>query len=150
MNTMTTHPARQHLRQVSLRARPVAAAEARAQVRQAICTWEIPVDPAVAVLLTSELVTNAIKHSPGEVVILTITSTCDQFRVDVHDTSCSLPQTLTAPVDAEAGRGLLLVSSLSTSWGYHQTPAGKAVYFALDFPPRRARATAAARKGDRC
>lgn len=150
MNTMTTRPVQQHLRQVSLRARPVAAAEARAQVHQAICAWEIPVDPAVAVLLTSELVTNAIKHSPGEVVILTITSTCDQFRVDVHDTSCSLPLPLTAPVDAEAGRGLLLVSSLSTSWGCHQTPAGKAVYFALDFPPRRARGNGRSSQGDRC
>jgi len=38
---------------------------------------------------------------------------------------------LTPPVDAEAGRGLMLVASLSTDWGYYRTPAGKAVYFTL-------------------
>jgi hypothetical protein len=38
---------------------------------------------------------------------------------------------LDAPVDAEAGRGLMLVASLSSDWGYYRTPAGKAVYFTL-------------------
>jgi hypothetical protein len=33
--------------------------------------------------------------------------------------------------DAEAGRGLMLVSSLSSRWGFYPTPAGKAVYFTL-------------------
>ena len=36
-----------------------------------------------------------------------------------------------APVDAETGRGLMLVDSLSDEWGSFRTPAGKAVYFTL-------------------
>jgi hypothetical protein len=35
------------------------------------------------------------------------------------------------PPDAETGRGLVLVASLSSSWGYYRTAAGKAVYFTL-------------------
>jgi hypothetical protein len=38
-----------------------------------------------------------------------------------------------ASADAEAGRGLMLVSCLSTDWGYYPTLKGKAVYFTLAF-----------------
>jgi hypothetical protein len=37
------------------------------------------------------------------------------------------------PPGAEAGRGLVLVASPSSSWGYYRTPKGKAVYFTLAF-----------------
>ena len=127
-------PTVQRPRRISLAAGPAAAAEARRQVRAAIDAWDVPVDPEVAVLLTSELVTNAIRHEPGETVLLSITCVCGQLRVDVHDTSCSVPVPADAPPDAEAGRGLMLVASLSADWGYHRTPAGKAVYFTLAFP----------------
>jgi Histidine kinase-like ATPase domain len=134
MNTMAPiSPAVQRLRRISLTAEPEAAGEARRYVREAICTWDVPVDPHVAVLLTSELVTNAIGREPGETVMLVITRACDQLRVDVHDTSWSLPAPVDAPVDAETGRGLMLVSSLSTEWGFYRTTAGKAVYFTLAF-----------------
>jgi len=52
---------------------------------------------------------------------------------DVHDTSCTLPVPMDGPPDAETGRGLVLVASLSSSWGYYRTPTGKAVYFTLAF-----------------
>ena len=118
MNTMApTRPTVLHQRRVPLTAGPAAAAEARSQVRAAIRTWDVPVDPSVAVLLTSELVTNAIRHEAGETVTLAITCSCDQLRVDVHDTSCSLPVPVDAPADAETGRGLMLVDSLSAEWG---------------------------------
>ena len=97
----------------------------------ALCAWRAPVDPTVAALLTSELVTNAIKHEAGETITVTITCVCDQLRVDVHDTSRALPAPVDAPADAEVGRGLMLVSILATSWGFYRTPAGKAVYFTL-------------------
>jgi anti-sigma regulatory factor (Ser/Thr protein kinase) len=134
METMAPiRPAVQHLRRIALTAGPAAPAEARSQVRAAICAWDAPVDPSVAVLLTSELVTNAITHQAGETVMLVITCGCDQLRVDVHDTSWFMPVPVDAPVDAETGRGLILVASLSTDWGFYWTPAGKAVYFMLAF-----------------
>jgi len=69
------------------------------------------------------------------IIMLAITCSCGQLRVDVHDTSRVLPMLVDAPVDAEAGRGLMLVTTLSAEWGFYRTPAGKAVYFTLAFPP---------------
>jgi anti-sigma regulatory factor (Ser/Thr protein kinase) len=136
MNAMA--PTRQtelQARRVRLTTEPAAAAQARNQVRAAICTWDIPVDPGVAVLLTSELVTNAIRHELGETVMLAISCTSGQLRVEVHDTSCFMPVLVDAPADAETGRGLMLVATLSAEWGSYRTPAGKAVYFTLAFQP---------------
>ena len=83
MDTMAPiSPAVQRPRRISLTAGPAAAAEARRQVRAAICAWDIPVDPSVAVLLTSELVTNAISHEAGEMVMVVLTCTGGQLRVD--------------------------------------------------------------------
>jgi anti-sigma regulatory factor (Ser/Thr protein kinase) len=120
-------------RRISLAAGPAAAGEARSYVRAAIEAWHIPIDPHVAVLLTSELVTNAIRHEAdeNETVLLIITWTGDEMCVEVHDSSRSEPVPMDAPPDAEAGRGLMLVASLSTAWGFYRTPAGKAVYFTL-------------------
>jgi anti-sigma regulatory factor (Ser/Thr protein kinase) len=120
-----------HAYRVRLTRGLAAAAEARGQVRAAICAWDAPVDEDVAVLLTSELVTNAVKHTAGGAVTLGIQCTHGQLRVDVHDTSPSLPVLADVPADAEAGRGLALVADLSADWGFYRTPAGKAVYFTL-------------------
>jgi anti-sigma regulatory factor (Ser/Thr protein kinase) len=134
MNVMApTRPTELHACRVRLTAGPAAAPEARSRVRAAICAWDVPVDPNVAVLLTSELVTNAIRHEAGHTVTLAITCSRGQLRVDVHDTSRSWPVLVEAPADAETGRGLMLVAALSDTWGLYRTPAGKAVYFTLAF-----------------
>jgi anti-sigma regulatory factor (Ser/Thr protein kinase) len=134
MDTMARlRPTVQRPRRLTLTAGPAAPAQARRQVRAAIVAWDIPVDLDVAVLLTSELVTNALRHEAGESIMLTITSICGQLRVDVHDSSRCMPVLMDAPADAEAGRGLMLVATLSTDWGVHRTRAGKAVYFTLAF-----------------
>ena len=137
MNAMasTTLPAELRMRHVRLATGPAAPAEARSQVRTVIRNWEVPVDPYVAALLTSELVTNAIRHETGQTITLAVSCAFGQLRVDVHDTSCCLPVVVDAPVDAEAGRGLMLVATLSESWGIYRTPAGKAVYFTLALQP---------------
>ncbi len=141
MNAMApTRPTELVWRRVRLTAGPAAAAEARRQVRAAICAWDIPVDPDVAVLLTSELVTNAIRREAGGTVTLAVSCPRDQLRVDVHDTSRFWPVLQDAPADAETGRGLMLVASLSAEWGFYRTPAGKAVYFTLAFQPDLAEA----------
>jgi anti-sigma regulatory factor (Ser/Thr protein kinase) len=98
------------------------------------------VDQDVAVLLTSELVTNAVTHgtpTAGTFVLLTVACDMSGLRVDVHDGSGDLPVLDTgltdeAPADSETGRGLLLVTTLSAEWGFHRTPTGKAVYFTLE------------------
>jgi len=145
-----TAPSPQFARRVRMPPEPGAAALARAEVAAAIRAWGIGVDPDVALLLTSELVTNAVTHGVAaaadpsdcqsevaDQVTLEIIADAAGLRVDVHDGSAD-PPVLTTPAlqaEQESGRGLLLVTSLAAEWGYYPTPAGKAVYFTLDVMP---------------
>jgi len=115
---------------VALTPGPAAAAEARSHVRAAIEAWGLSADPYTAALLTSELVTNAIRHACAPVKLF-VTCSCDQLRVYVHDGSREWAIPVTATAEAEDGRGLMLVGSLATHWGCYRTSAGKAVYFTL-------------------
>lgn len=144
MNTWAPiRPTQLHSRRVRLTAGPDAAGEARRQVRAAIRAWDVPVDPDVAQLLASELVTNAIRHEASEIITVFITCCHGHLRVDVHDTSPFFPVLAEATADDETGRGLMLVDTLSARWGCDRTPAGKAVYFTLEFrsDPGRGRGT---------
>ena len=131
-------------RTIQLPASPVACGAARDHVRQALAAWGEGIDEARAqwsdathtvILLTSELVTNAITHGASPVTVA-VSWSGGQVRVEVHDRSRFLP----APwpvidhADDETGRGLLLVDTLATDWGFYRTPGGKAVYFTLDCP----------------
>jgi len=120
---------------VQLAAEPAAAARARRTVRDALRAWDLPVDDDLAVLLTSELVTNAIRHAPGQTITLDISCSREQLLVGVHDTSQAAPVRRDVPPDAETGRGLMLIATLATGWGVSPDPAGKAVYFTLAFQP---------------
>jgi anti-sigma regulatory factor (Ser/Thr protein kinase) len=130
--TAPTRPPALRSLSVSLVATPTAPAEARRHVRAAIESWDVAADPYVAALLTSELVTNAIMHTAGTVRLF-VTCSCEHLRVYVHDTSRARPVPLDPPAEAEDGRGLVLVDSLSTDWGSYRTSDGKAVYFTLAF-----------------
>ena len=136
-------PVGPHQCRIPLMADLAAAAMARSVVEDAIRAWRVHVDPDVAVLLTSELVTNAVTHgTPTADTFVLLTVGCDAagLRVDVHDGSGDLPVLDPALLDeasteAETGRGLLLVTTLSAEWGFYRTPAGKAVYFTLELLP---------------
>ena len=127
-----TRPAGLRQFRVRLTREPAAAAEARGHVRAVVAAWKIPVDPDIAVLLTSDLVTSAIVHGGGETITLAVRCSRGRLRVDVYDGSRDLPPG--GPATPPAGPGLALVAVLSTAWGSFRTPAGKAVYFTLAFP----------------
>lgn len=115
---------------VRLAREPGAAAIARCQVRAAIQIWGVPVDTDVAMLLTSDLVTNAILLSEGEKITLAIRCVAGRLRVELYDTW----RALAARAEPGTARepGLALVVALADEWGTFRTPAGMAVYFALD------------------
>lgn len=113
---------------------PTAPAEARKRVRALIGLWGIQVDAETAELLTSELVTNAVRHDAGELITLAVGCRHARLRVDVHDSASGRPGMPAGPCDdTETGRGLLIVETLADEWGIYRTPSGKAVYFALRF-----------------
>ena len=128
-----TRPAELRQRRILMTRRPAAAAEARRQVRTIIRAWEVPVDPDIAVLLTSDLVTHAVVHWNIETITLAVRCSHDQLRVDIHDTSLPLPMAVDEQAVRQPPPGLALVASLSTEWGSFLTFTGKAMYFALAF-----------------
>ena len=81
-------------------------------------------------LLTSELVTNAVLHGAGPVSVHVAWGE-GKLRVEVGDQAPELP--VLRPLDAAApnGRGLLFVDSLSSGWGVLAGDTGKTVWFTL-------------------
>jgi hypothetical protein len=128
-----TRPTELHQRRILMTRKPAAAAEARSQVRTIIRAWELPVDPDIAVLLTSDLVTHAIINWNSETITLAVRCSRGQLRVDVYDTSLPLPMAVDEQAVRQTRPGLALVAALSAEWGTFLTFTGKAMYFALAF-----------------
>jgi anti-sigma regulatory factor (Ser/Thr protein kinase) len=87
----------------------------------------------IARLLVTELVSNAVLHAGGT-VLLTIARHRGGIRVEVHDQSPNLPVMLEGRPPLEHGNGLRLVSALATSWGTdprNDSHPGKRVWFTL-------------------
>lgn len=86
----------------------------------------------VALLLMSELVTNAIRHGQGAVG-LAIKKLPSGLCVEVSDAGPGRPSALRPGPDRLGGRGLLLVERLASQWGVTPSAAGpgKTVWFAL-------------------
>jgi len=127
-----TRPAQLRQCRIRLAREPAAAAAARGHVRAVLRDWQVPVDPDIAVLLASDLVTNAIMTGVGETATLAVRCSSGRLRIDVYDGSRALP-TGSEAATRETGPGLALVAALSSAWGCFRTPAGKAVYFTLTF-----------------
>jgi len=96
-----------------------------------------------AVLLTSELVGNAICHSdsgrlPGGTVTVSLSEPADGvLRVEVGDAGSpgSEPRArLDVDQDSEGGRGLYLVELLADKWGSHLRGGGRVVWFEIGCP----------------
>ena len=88
-----------------------------------------------ALILTSELVTNAIRHG-RPAVTLAIQLEPSALTVVVTDTGPERPPLVpsTPHPDSPIGRGLVIVDALATRWGVTPQPGspGKAVWFVLD------------------
>jgi len=97
-----------------------------------------------AVLVLSELVSNAIKHArpleSGEIaVVWEITG--ELVRVAVTDGGSSTrPVPIRPSRSALGGRGLGIVSMLANEWGVDYAPAGRTVWAVLHLAGRRSRA----------
>src|SRR5687768_14338724 len=98
---------------------PSAPASARCHV-SAACAGLRPDLLEVAMLLTSELVTNAVKYG-GPRIDLTVRDEAGLLRVDVHDDGPLVPHLRTATRTCVGGRGLFLVQSLADAWGTTRT-----------------------------
>jgi anti-sigma regulatory factor (Ser/Thr protein kinase) len=133
----------------TLTALPSAAFWARRHTEEMLRNWGLPAAAEMAVLVVSELVANAVKATAGgldeserrlydrkpnalpyervaALGTVRLTVSCDRTRilVEVWDGGDGVPVRASPADDAESGRGLLLVDSLSTRWGWYPVPDG--------------------------
>ncbi|MFE9677568.1 SpoIIE family protein phosphatase [Streptomyces sp. NPDC006259] len=135
-----TAPARTSGRRSMLtiaQAEPERIAEARAQLRELLHDW--PSDDQVdsAVLLVSEMLTNVLVHTDDDALLVAEVSGGPgerRMRIEVTDTSDSLPHKRRPGELASSGRGLVLTELLADEWGVAPRGEGKTIWFELHEP----------------
>ena len=116
-------------------------AVARAFVRDTLQAWGFADVVDDAVVLTSELVTNAVIHAGTAADVQCLRyETAVRVEVADHYPEREVPIQVRGrqfrDTDSEGGRGLLLCAALASRWGVEYTAAGKHVWFQLDLPER--------------
>ena len=86
----------------------------------------------LAVLLVSELASNAVLHArtPFELVV---EDDGRRLRVEVHDDSSALPTLKDYVAESVTGRGLHIVAASADNWGFEARERGKCVWFELAY-----------------
>jgi anti-sigma regulatory factor (Ser/Thr protein kinase) len=117
---------------------PEAAGHARRFSARTLRRWRITTDDTdTALLIVSELVTNALIHTDGH-VRLDLAHHNERLRITVTDASPRTPTKPTTPSwQATGGRGILLVEAFSSAWGTTPVSGGKQIWaeLALQRPP---------------
>lgn len=105
-----------------------AAGKARTHVRAALLAWDLEdlLDPVL--LLTSEIVSNALLHA-GTPMSVCVTRVGPGVRLEVWDGSPVPPVRRRRSATATTGRGVQLLESLADSWGSTPQGSGKLVWF---------------------
>lgn len=119
--------------EVPLPSRPESAATAR-RLAQVVVLRQWGLTPKLtedAVLLVSELVGNAVRHTGARVFGLRMRRRRGWMRVEVRDPSRGLPCLMPVQEMDISGRGLFLVDRLSDRWGVDLLPRGKTTWFEM-------------------
>ncbi|MEV7997245.1 SpoIIE family protein phosphatase [Streptomyces sp. NPDC086077] len=116
-------------------------ASARSFVRDTLQGWGYADVVDDAVVLTSELVTNAVVHAGTNADVLCLRLD-GGVRIEVADHYPEREVPLQGSAvnmgspDREGGRGLQLCAALAGRWGVDYTPTHKQVWFQIDLPER--------------
>ena len=119
--------------EVPLPSRPESAATAR-RLAQVVVLRQWGLTPKMtedAVLLVSELVGNAVRHTGARVFGLRMRRRRGWIRIEVRDPSRGLPCLMPVQEMDISGRGLFLVDKLSDRWGVDLLPRGKTTWFEM-------------------
>jgi PAS domain S-box-containing protein len=113
------------------RSDPRAARHAREFISGVLADWQLDDQRETTVLLVSEVVTNALRHTEGK-VDLTMCRLPGRLRVEVSDDASSAPHPRHGGLLEEFGRGVPLLGGFSDRWGTSPHGKGKIVWFELD------------------
>ena len=106
--------------------------EARSVLAEPMKRWDLEDLIPTTELLVSELVTNAVRYSRGEVTLRLVNEKA--LVCEVLDNSGALPRLRQASGEDENGRGLQVVRQLAHRWGARRTATGKVVWCEQPLP----------------
>ncbi len=145
--TATTLPGTGRRRRIGLAPVPESARAAREFTVATLRTWQLGALIEDAVVIASELATNAIRHgtpaatgnaaneSGGGRVELSWCLQASRLICVVTDQTGTPPALVASDPEAESGHGLQIVGALAVAWGWTILGAGeKAVWAALELP----------------
>ena len=115
---------------------PTAPAQARRLVDEMMKLWDCDDPDDVAILLTSELITNVVRHARTN-LRLEVSLRAMTLRIAATDEIPAPPQLRPMDTDSEGGRGLALINSLAHQWGITPRERGKTVWFEVVVQPAR-------------
>jgi anti-sigma regulatory factor (Ser/Thr protein kinase) len=130
-------------RLLRLAALPSSVPWARRVLRHTLRQWQLEAMADPALLLLSELVTNAVQapgngagqqHPSQQMICLVVELTEASLVIRVWDANPALPVLQEADVTGDHGRGLLLVEFLADSWGHYAADGGKVVWCEVAIP----------------
>jgi anti-sigma regulatory factor (Ser/Thr protein kinase) len=113
---------------------------ARRFVRHALRRWDAENAVDDALVVVSELVTNAIAHTHSgcELRLARVGGAGGVLRVEVNDRGAQMPDVQLLTELREHGRGLHIVAALTSAWGVDTEPDGsKTVWAELVKHPAR-------------
>jgi serine phosphatase RsbU (regulator of sigma subunit) len=110
---------------------PRAARHAREFIAGALAGWGLGHLQDTTVLLVSEVVTNALRHTDGSIE-MTMLRLPGRLRFEVVDDVSAAPRHRGGGLLDEAGRGVPLLAGFSDRWGTAPRGRGKIVWFELD------------------
>jgi GAF domain-containing protein len=106
--------------------------EARSVLTEPMKRWDLEDMIPTTELLVSELVTNAVRYSRGDVTLRLVNEKA--LVIEVIDNSGALPRLRQASGEDENGRGLQVVRQLAHRWGARRTATGKVVWCEQPLP----------------
>jgi anti-sigma regulatory factor (Ser/Thr protein kinase) len=95
---------------------PASVPRARRKVRELLAAERCGADEDTALLLVSEVVTNAVLHARTDVHV-DLWCVGERLRVEVRDGSAAMPALHFYSAEAATGRGLRLLDRLADRWG---------------------------------
>jgi anti-sigma regulatory factor (Ser/Thr protein kinase) len=112
---------------------PYSVQMARFYIRAALTYHDLGDYAEDAEMITSEIMTNAVRHAGAQTIGLELTSLegSRAVAIVVTDPSPLPPIRHDLAGDAECGRGLHIVAALSARWGWRPQGTGKAVFAIL-------------------
>jgi anti-sigma regulatory factor (Ser/Thr protein kinase) len=121
---------------VALAPTPRSVGLARRFLRERRCPHHHAEVVDAAVLLVSELVTNAVRHASPPITLEVICENSHALQVRVSDATPDTPAPVDPCVHDEGGRGLAITQVLSDDWGVdpNEDKDGKTVWFRINSP----------------